>query len=175
MHEALYLSDQEQEILTSIVALIQNEINQRIDNHSRQVLVSNIELILNYSVRFYERQMNTRAAQNAVIVSRVEQLLKSFFQNNNLVETGPPTIQYLADNCNLSPSYLSDVLSKETGMSAKEHINNFLIEKAKHRLLSSADSVSGIAYSLGFNYPHYFGRLFKQKTGYTPQEYRQSN
>jgi len=175
VHEALYLSDQEQEILTSIVALIQNEINQRIDNHSRQVLVSNIELILNYSVRFYERQMNTRAAQNAVIVSRVEQLLKSFFQNNNLVETGPPTIQYLADNCNLSPSYLSDVLSKETGMSAKEHINNFLIEKAKHRLLSSADSVSGIAYSLGFNYPHYFGRLFKQKTGYTPQEYRQSN
>lgn len=174
VHEALHLSDQEEATLTNIVQLIQEEISQRIDNYSQQVLVSHIELILNYSVRFFERQMNTRSAQHTDILSRVEISLKSYYQNNDLVKTGPPTIQYLADTCHLSQSYLSDVLSKETGMSARDHINNFLIEKAKHKLLSSTDTVSGIAYSLGFNYPHYFSRLFKQKTGLTPQKYRQS-
>jgi len=175
VHEALYLSEQEEDILTHIVNLIESEINERIDNHSQQVLVSNIELMLNYSVRFYERQMNTRSAQNTDVIARVETLLKDYYQNNNLLETGQPTIQYLADKCHLSPSYLSDLLTKETGRSAKDHINDFLVDKAKHLLLSSNDSVSSIAYSLGFNYPHYFGRLFKQKTGQTPQGYRQLN
>ena len=173
VHEALYLSEEEEAILTQLIKLIENEINQRIDNHSQQVLVSNIELILNYSVRFYERQMNTRAAQHTDVLAKVEKLLKEFYQNNDLIESGQPTIQYLADECHLSPSYLSDVLKKETGRSAKEHINDFLINKAKHLLLSSSDSISGIAYSLGFNYPHYFSRMFKQRTGKTPQEYRQ--
>lgn len=173
VHEALYLSEQEEAILFNIVALIESEINQRIDNHSQQVLVSNIELMLNYSVRFYERQMNTRAAQNSDVIARVEILLKDYYQNQDLIDKGQPTIQYLADNCHLSPSYLSDVLSKETGRSAKDHINDFLIDKAKNLLLSSNESISSIAYSLGFNYPHYFGRLFKQKTGKTPQNYRQ--
>ena len=175
VYEALYLSEQEEEILSNIVKLIQSEIDQRIDNHSQQVLVSNIELMLNYSVRFYERQMNTRSAQNSDIISKVETLLRDYYQNNKLIESGQPTIQYLADNCHLSPSYLSDLLTKETGRSAKDHINDFLVDKAKHLLLSTDDSVSGIAYGLGFNYPHYFGRLFKQKTGKTPQEYRQMN
>lgn len=175
VHEALYLSEQEEEILTQVIKLIENEINQRIDNHSQQVLVSNIELILNYSVRFYERQMNTRSAQISDVITKVEKLLKEYYQNNDLIKVGQPTIQYLADKCHLSPSYLSDVLSKETGRSAKDHINDFLIDKAKHLLLSSSDSISGIAYSLGFNYPHYFSRIFKQKTGKTPQEYRQLN
>lgn len=175
VHEALYLSEQEEDILAQITTLIKNEINQRIDNHSQQVLVSNIELILNYSVRFYERQMNTRSAQNTDVLAKVEILLKEYYQNNDLVESGQPTIQYLADNCHLSSSYLSDVLKKETGRSAKDHINDFLIDKAKHLLLSSSDSISGVAYTLGFNYPHYFSRIFKQKTGKTPQEYRQLN
>ena len=175
VHEALHLSEQEQNTLTQIVNLIQNEIKERIDNHSQQVLVSNIELLLNYCVRFYERQFNTRSASNLDIVSKVESLLKAYYQNNQLIENGQPTIQYLAENCHLSPSYLSDLLAKETGRPAKDHINDFLIEKAKNLLLSSSDSVSGIAYTLGFNYPHYFGRLFKQKTGKTPQEYRQLN
>ena len=88
---------------------------------------------------------------------------------------GQPTIQYLADHCHLSASYLSDLLTKETGRSAKDHINDFLVDKAKQLLLSSNDSISGIAFTLGFNYPHYFGRLFKQKTGKTPKEFRQLN
>lgn len=175
VHEALHLSEGEEVILTNLVNLIQHEMNERIDNHSQQVLVSNIELMLNYCVRFYERQFNTRSAQHSDVVSRVEMLLKNYYQHNDLLEAGQPTIQYLANECNLSPSYLSDLLAKETGRSARDHINDFLVDKAKHLLLGSADSISGIAYSLGFNYPHYFGRLFKQKTGKTPQEYRQSN
>lgn len=175
VNEALHLSDKEKTIISDLVNLIENEINERIDNHSQQVLVANIELILSYSQRFYNRQFNTRAAQNSDIVSKVESLLKEYYKSNDLIESGQPTIKYLADNCNLSQNYLSDLLSKETGRSAKEHINDFLIDKAKHLLLSTTDSVNEIAYSLGFNYPHYFGRLFKKKTGKTPQKYRQLN
>ena len=173
VNEALHLSDKEKTIICDLVKLIENEINERIDNHSQQVLVSNIELILSYSQRFYNRQFNTRAAQNSDIVTKVESLLKDYYKNNELIESGQPTIKYLADNCNLSPNYLSDLLSKETGRSAKEHINDFLVDKAKYLLLNTEDSVNEIAYSLGFNYPHYFGRLFKKKIGKTPQEYRQ--
>ena len=173
VNEALHLSDKEKTIICDLIKLIENEINERIDNHSQQVLVANIELILSYSQRFYNRQFNTRAAQNCDIVAKVESLLKDYFYKNKLIDSGQPTIKYLADNCNLSSNYLSDLLSKETGRSAKEHINDFLIEKAKHLLLSTTDSVNEIAYSLGFNYPHYFGRLFKKKTSKTPQEYRQ--
>jgi len=175
VHEALHLSDSEQSTLNQIIQLVQSEIKERIDNHSQQVLVSNIELLLNYSMRFYERQFNTRSASHSDVVSKVDALLKNYYLENQLIEKGQPSIQYLAEECHLSASYLSDLLSKETGRSAKEHINDFLVDKAKHLLLSSPDSVSGIAYTLGFNYPHYFARLFKQKTGKTPQEYRQLN
>jgi AraC-like DNA-binding protein len=175
VHEALHLSENEQNTLYQIVHLIQDEIEERIDNHSQQVLVSNIELLLNYSKRFYERQFNTRSASHIDVVSKVELLLKDYYNENQLIDKGQPTIQYLADHCHLSASYLSDLLTKETGRSAKDHINDFLVDKAKHLLLSTSDSISGIAYTLGFNYPHYFGRVFKQKTGKTPKEYRQLN
>ncbi len=174
-HEALHLSEQEQATMNHCMELIQMEINERIDNHSQRVIVSNIELLLNYSFRFYERQFNTRTAQNKDLISKVESLLKDWYKSGQLTESGPPTIQYLANECHLSASYLSDVLKKETGRSAKDHINNFLVDKAKNMLLSSSDSISGIAYNLGFNYPHYFSRLFKNKTGMTPQEYREVN
>lgn len=175
VHEALHLSENEQNTLYQIVQLIQDEIKERIDNHSQQVLVSNIELLLNYSKRFYERQFNTRSASHVDIVAKVELLLKNYYLENQIIEKGQPSIQYLADHCHLSGSYLSDLLTKETGRSAKDHINDFLIDQAKQLLLGSTDPISGIAYTLGFNYPHYFGRLFKQKTGKTPQEYRQLN
>lgn len=175
VYEALHLSQNEQNTMNQIVHLIQDEIKERIDNHSQQVLVSNIELLLNYSKRFYERQFNTRSASNRDVVSKVEILLKNYYSENLLIEKGQPTIQYLASHCHLSVGYLSDLLAKETGRSAKDHINDFLINKAKDLLMSSTDSISEIAYTLGFNYPHYFGRLFKQKTGKTPQEYRQLN
>ncbi|MEL6843065.1 MAG: helix-turn-helix transcriptional regulator, partial [Bacteroidota bacterium] len=96
------------------------------------------------------------------------------FQSNQLLEKGQPSVQMIAEACNLSAGYLSDVLRRETGRSAKEHINDYIIDKAKNLLLGSDDSISGIAYHLGFNYPHYFGRLFKNKTGMTPQQYRAS-
>jgi YesN/AraC family two-component response regulator len=108
-------------------------------------------------------------------VSKFEALLKNYYRTKNLTEIRQPTIEYFANACHLSPNYLSDLLSKETGRSAKEHINDYIIEKAKILLLSSTDSISGVAYSLGFNYPHYFARLFKKKTGKTPQEFRQLN
>lgn len=175
VNEALHLSENEQNTLNQIVQLIQEEIKERIDNHSQQVLVINIELLLNYSMRFYERQFNTRSASNIDVIAKVETLLKTYYSDNQIIENGQPSIQYLADHCHLSAGYLSDLLTKETGRSAKDHINDFLIDKSKHLLLSSNDSISGIAYTLGFNYPHYFGRLFKKKTGKTPQEYRQLN
>jgi AraC-like DNA-binding protein len=175
VREALHLSEKEESILNNLIDLIKKEINERIDSHSQQVLVSNIELLLVYSQRFYERQFNIRSAQNSDVVSKFEALLKNYYRTKNPTEIRQPTIEYFANACHLSPNYLSDLLSKETGRSAKEHINDYIIEKAKNLLLSSTDSISGVAYSLGFNYPHYFARLFKKKTGKTPQEFRQLN
>jgi len=173
VHEALHLSDKEKQTLNDCVAKIKEEYNERIDNHSQRVIVSSLELLLNYCLRFYERQFNTRTAQNKDIVTRVEDILKEYYKKGQLAEYGPPSIQYLSDKVNLSHNYLSDLLKKETGRSAKDHINEFLVEKAKNLLLGTADSVSEIAYTLGFNYPHYFSRLFKAKTGVTPQKYRE--
>ncbi|MCJ8163365.1 helix-turn-helix transcriptional regulator [Pontibacter sp. E15-1] len=172
-HEALHLSEQEKKTLTDLVANIRQEYDQRIDNHSQRVIVSGLELLLNYCARFYERQFNTRTTQNKDIVSQVDRLLKSYFAADLMAESGTPTIHYLAEKVHLSPNYLSDLLKKETGRSAKDHINDFLVDKAKYLLLNSNDTVSEIAYRLGFNYPHYFSRLFKTKTGHTPQSYRE--
>lgn len=175
VHEALHLSEKEQKITSDLVEQIKNEITERIDNHSKNVVVSSIELLLNYCMRFYERQFNTRTASNNDILSKVDDLLKQYYQSGLFASAGAPTVQYLADKVHLSQHYLSDLLTKETGRSAKEHINDFIVEKAKSRLLSSQDSVSEIAYFFGFNYPHYFSRLFKSKTGLTPKEYRESS
>lgn len=175
VHEALHLSNAEQDTITESVGFIQEEIRQRIDNHSIRVAVSLLEVLLNYSLRFYERQFNTRDAQNKDVVTQFETLLKEYFTEGKFTETGMPTIDYFAGHIHLSPSYLSDLLKKETGFTAKDHINNFIVEKAKSMLLSEKDSISSIAYKLGFNYPHYFARLFKAKTGMSPQDYRRAN
>lgn len=175
VHEALHLSDAEQDTITESIGFIQSEIRQRIDNHSVRVVVSLLEVLLNYSLRFYERQFNTRHARNKDVVTQFEALLKAYYKEGKFTETGMPTIEYFAGRVYLSPSYLSDMLKKETGFTAKDHINNFIVEKAKDMLLSGDDSVSSIAYKLGFNYPHYFARLFKAKTGISPQDYRRAN
>ncbi len=171
-YEALHLSEDEEKILTDAVQSIKREYEQRIDNHSQRVIVSSLELMLNYCLRFYERQFNTRSSQNKDLVSQFERLLKAYFSAGTHELDGLPSIQYFAEKIHLSPHYLSDLLKKETGRSAKDHINDFVIEKAKNLLLGTNDSVSEIAYTLGFNYPHYFTRLFKSKTGQTPVEYR---
>ena len=175
VHEALHLSKNEQQTLNQILSLIFSEISERIDTYSQHVLASHIELILSYSIRFYERQFITRSNNNLDVISKVEQLLRDYMNNKIQYLENPPTIKYLSDHCCLSPNYLSDLLSKETGRSALDHINDAIIEKAKSILLTTDDSITGISYSLGFNYPHYFSRLFKQKTGISPTEYRQLN
>ena len=174
-HEALHLSDREKSTLIDCVENIREEYNERIDNHSQRVIISSLELLLNYCLRFYERQFNTRAAKNKDVVTQVEDHLKEYYKSGQLAEYGSPSIQFLAEKVHLSPTYLSDLLKKETGRSAKDHINDFLVDKAKTLLLNSEDSVSEVAYALGFNYPHYFSRLFKTKTGVTPQKYRELN
>ena len=175
VHEALHLSEAEQKTITDCVNLIKNEISERIDSHSQIVTSSSLELLLNLSQRYYERQFNTRSAQNTDVTSQFQALLKDYYERGKLNDSGIPSVEYFSNKVHLSTNYLSDLLKKETGINAKEYINNFIIEKAKTLLLSESESVSGIAYTLGFNYPHYFSRLFKSKTGMTPQEYRQLN
>lgn len=173
--EALHLSDQEEKIVNEVVQNIKMEYDQRIDNHSHRVIVSNLELLLNYCLRYYERQFNTRTSQSRGITATFDQELKRYFNTNLHTEQGLPAISYFAEKVHLSQHYFSDLVKKETGRSPKDHINDFVIEKAKGFLVSTQRSVSEIAYDLGFNYPHYFTRLFKNKTGFSPIEYRQLN
>lgn len=174
VHEALHLSAKEEDILEDCIRNIKFELDQNIDGHSQPLLVSNLELLLNYCNRFYERQFHTRAPHHKDLISTIEGNIKQYYLSKEGVEEGGLTVQALADSVHLSANYLSDLLKKETGMNAKEMINEFVIDRAKTQLLSSEDSVSEIAYDLGFNYPHYFSRLFKKKTGMTPQKYRAS-
>lgn len=173
--EALHLSDKEKQILYDCVQKIETELQENIDNHSQTLIVSNIELLLNYCLRYYGRQFITRKNINTNTVSQIDKLLKEYFKSDELKSTGLPSVKYLADKVNLSASYLSDLLKKETGMNAQDHIHYYLIEEAKNILLNTDQSVSEIAYALGFEYPQYFSKLFKQKTGKTPVEYRSVN
>jgi AraC-like DNA-binding protein len=175
VHEALHLSQDEEITLTDITEKIREEYSQRIDTHSQRVIVSSLELMLSYCLRFYERQFHTRAAKNQDVVTQFESNLKSYFEGGKHLSDGFPDIKYFAELAHLSPHYFSDLLKKDTGRSTKDHINDFIIEKAKNLLLGTQDSISEIAYDLGFNYPHYFSRLFKSKTGSTPLQYRDHN
>jgi AraC-like DNA-binding protein len=174
-NEALHLSDKEKKVLHDIVQKIDTELFENIDKHSQTLIVSNIELLLNYCIRYYDRQLITRKNANKDILTKVEELLTEYFQSPNLNDKRLPTVKYLADKVFLSSNYLSDLLKKETGMNAQDLIHYYLIEEAKHLLLSSNKSVSELSFSLGFEYPQYFSRLFKSKTGMTPLEYRNMN
>lgn len=173
--EALHLSDKEKQILRDCVQKIENELQENIDSYSQTLIVSNIELLLSYCSRYYGRQFITRKHSNTNTITQVEKLLREYFKSNKLKESGLPTVKYLADKVNLSANYLSDLLKKETGMNTQDHIHYYLIEEAKTVLLTTDNTVSEIAYSLGFEYPQYFSKLFKQKTGKTPVEYRTLN
>lgn len=173
--EALHLSDKEKNILLESVKKIQTELQENIDVHSQSIIVSTIELLLNYCSRFYDRQMITRSQSNKTIISQIEIILSAYFSNMNVNDKGLPSVKYLADSVHLSPSYLSDLLKRETGKNAQEHIHFYLIEEAKNLLLNSEKNINEIAYGLGFEYPQYFNKLFKKKTGKTPMEYRNLN
>tara|TARA_B110000046_G_scaffold182536_1_gene216787 strand:+ start:2570 stop:3127 length:558 start_codon:yes stop_codon:yes gene_type:complete len=173
--EALHLSEKEKLVLTGCVRNIQKELSENIDTHSQNIIISNIELFLNYCFRYYRRQFITRMPINNSIVNQLANHLKLYFENNKLKENGLPTVKYLAGQVNLSPNYLSDLLKKATGINAQSYIHSYIIEEAKTILLSSNYTISEIAYNLGFEYPQYFSKLFKQKTGLSPFEYRNLN
>jgi len=173
--EALHLSEKEKNILFECVQKIETELQENIDVHSQFIIVSTIELLLNYCSRFYGRQLITRSQNNKSIITQIENLLTQYFAAGNIKEQGLPTVKYLADKVHLSPSYLSDLLKKETGKNAQEHIHFYIIDEAKNYLLNSAKNINEIAFDLGFEYPQYFNKLFKQKTGKTPMEYRNLN
>lgn len=169
--EALHLSEKEKQLLYDCVCRIQNELKENIDVYSQTIIVSTIELLLNYCNRFYGRQFITRKANNNDILTRIENLLKHYYDGNDQ-NKGLPSVKYLAEMVNLSPGYLSDLLKRESGLNAQEHIHYALISKAKEILIGTDESVSEIACKLGFEYPQYFSRLFKSKTGKTPLEFR---
>ena len=174
-NEALHLSEEERNSIAELVRKIESEYNNNIDRHSQELIIANIEMILKYCTRYYDRQFYTRTNINKDSVSKFENLLKDYYNTENPLDLGVPTVKYCAGELNMSSHYLSDMLRKETGKSAQEHIYNFLINKAKTKLLSSTEPVSQIAYELGFEYPQHFSKLFKSKTGVSPAEYRKVN
>lgn len=175
VNEALHLSDEERNTIEGILDKIIKEYSQNLDRHSQHLIISNIELLLDYCLRFYDRQFYTRTNLNSDIVSKFERLLKAYYQSNNAIDLGLPNVNYCAKELNLSPNYLSDLLKKETGKTTQEHIHLFVVEKAKNILLNSSNSVSEIAFNLGFEYPQHFSNLFKLKTGFSPRDYRNIN
>ncbi|MFA6057435.1 MAG: helix-turn-helix transcriptional regulator [Taibaiella sp.] len=173
-NELLHLSENEKATIISIFRIMEEELNSRIDDFSQDVIISQIELLLNYANRFYKRQFITRKIVNHDLLQRLEDLLASYFNNEDSLNNGIPTVQYLAENLHLSPSYLSDMLRALTGQNAQQHIHDKLIEKAKEKLSTTTLSVSEVAYALGFEHPQSFSKLFKSKTKLSPLEFRKS-
>lgn len=171
MHESLHLSPDEQDLIVSIFQRITAEYQSNIDEYTNNVLVSNIELLLQYIQRYYGRQFITRKVKNLDVLSSFDALLRGYFESDKVLN-GLSTVAYLAQEMHLSPSYLSDLLKRETGKTTQEHIHYELIERAKHHLLHSQANITEISFQLGFEYPQYFNRLFKKKTGFTPTQYR---
>jgi AraC-like DNA-binding protein len=174
-HEALHLSQREEENLSLQVANIEEELGLNIDKHSQGLMISNIELTLDYCMRYYDRQFYVRANMNQDLVSKFENLLNQYFHESNNLEHGLPTVAWCAAKLNMSPHYLGDMLRKETGKTTQQHIQHYVIEMAKNQLLNSNDKVGVIAYNLGFEYPQHFSKLFKAVTGMSPVEYRKIN
>lgn len=174
VNEALHLSAPEKATVMSIFKIIDDELKSRIDDFSHDVIISQIELLLNYSNRYYKRQFITHKAVYNDLLQQLEEILDDYFNNSRSLSEGLLTVQYLAEHVNLSPSYLSDMLRSLTGQNAQQHIHNKLIEAAKEKLSSTEHSVSEIAYTLGFEHPQSFSKLFKTKTNLSPLEFRHS-
>ena len=172
VNEALHLSEEERSIVMDCLKIIRMELEHGVDKHSKILLVNHIELLLNYCMRFYERQFITRGKTNRDVLTRFENLLDEYFESALAEQDGLPTVKYFADKLCLSSNYFGDMFKKETGKSPQEYIQEKVIELAKERISDTADTVSQIAYSLGFQYPQHFCRLFKKRVGYTPSEYR---
>ncbi|CAD0218695.1 helix-turn-helix transcriptional regulator [Chryseobacterium sp. D764] len=174
-NEALHLSAKEQQMVLEMFADIQFELSRPVDKHSKKVITSNIELFLNHCDRFYDRQFITRENVNKGILEKFEELLNSYFSSEKPNTIGLPSVAYCADELHFSPNYFGDLIKKETGKTAQEYIQNKIIDIAKQRVFNVDKSISQIAYELGFKYPQHFIRLFKQRTGVTPNEFRNLN
>lgn len=174
-NEALHLSERERQIVLDSFSKIEFELQQGVDKHSKKLIASNIELFLNYCDRFYDRQFITRDAVNHGILEKFEELLNGYFSSEQPQLIGLPSVAWCADNLHLSANYLGDLIKKETGKSAQEYIQVKIIDVAKNSLSDPQKTVNEVAFALGFKYPQHFTRLFKQKVGYTPKEYRNMN
>ncbi|WP_293311267.1 helix-turn-helix domain-containing protein [Pedobacter sp. UBA5917] len=173
-NEALYLSEKEKATISEVFEHILQELNSRIDDFSQDVIISHIEVLLNYSNRFYKRQFITRKAANHDILTQLEAILNQYFNNEKTLTKGLPTVSYLAEVLNLSPRYLSDMLRSLTGQNTQQHIHDKIIEKAKEFLASDKLTVAEVAYHLGFEHPQSFNKIFKKKTNQTPVAFKQS-
>lgn len=174
-NEALHLSAKERQLILDLFAIIDTELQQSVDKHSKKLITSNIELFFNYCERFYDRQFITRENVNKGILERFEHLLNTYFSSEKPHSIGLPSVAYCADELHLSANYFGDLIKKETGKTAQEYIQNKIIDVAKERVFNIDKSIGQIAYELGFKYPQHFIRLFKQRTGVTPNEFRNSN
>lgn len=170
--EALHLSEQEKEIYKDCLDKIRIETERPIDNHSKKLICRNIELLLDYCMRFYERQFITRTVANRDVLARFEEELDKYFQGNTAAAKGLPSVKLFAEKCFLSPNYFGDLVKKETGRTPQEYIQNKIIALAKEELLGTTKTVNEISYGLGFQYSQHFNRYFKRSTGMTPNEYR---
>jgi AraC-like DNA-binding protein len=173
--EALHVSERERKIILDCLSKIEYELEHAIDKHSKKLIVSNIEMFLNYCTRFYDRQFITRDKVHRGILGKFEDLLNEYFQTDRPQTAGLPSVAYCATELNLSAGYFGDLVKKETGKTAQEYIQSKLIDVAKERIFDQHKSVSQIAYDLGFKYPQHFSRFFKQHVGQTPNEYRGLN
>lgn len=174
VNEALFLSEKEEATVNSIIHDMQQEYLANIDKFSQDIIIAQIELLLTYAERFYNRQFITRKIANHKLLDRLEDILTDYFNNDGLAEKGLPTVHDIAEMLNVSPNYLSSMLKVLTGQSTQQHIHNKLIEKAKEKLSTTNLSVSEIAYELGFEHPQSFSKLFKTKTNLSPLEFRES-
>jgi AraC family transcriptional regulator, transcriptional activator of pobA len=174
-NESLHISERERAIVMDSFAKIKYELEHAIDKHSRRLIASTVELLLNYCIRFYDRQFITRDQVHKGILERFETLLSEYFDSDKPQTIGLPSVAYCAQEFNLSPGYFGDLVKKETGKSAQDYIQAKLIDIAKGRIFDHSKSLSQIAYELGFKYPQHFARVFKQKVGMSPNEYRGAN
>ncbi|HEY9561909.1 MAG TPA: AraC family transcriptional regulator [Anseongella sp.] len=173
--EALHLSERERQLVLDCFSKIELELRQSIDKHSKKLIASNIELFLNYCERFYDRQFITRDHVNKGILEKFEELLNGYFASDKPYHIGLPSVAWFAEELHLSPNYFGDLIKKETGKSAQEYIQNKIIGVAKNKLFDAGKTINEIAYELGFKYPQHFTRLFKQRVGHSPNEYRMLN
>jgi AraC family transcriptional activator of pobA len=174
-NEALHLSVRERDIVLDCFSKIDYELERGVDKHSKRLIVSNIELFLDYSVRFYERQFNTRDHVYQGTLEKFENLLNEYFISEKPQIIGLPSVTYCAEQLNLSPNYFGDLIKKETGKTAQEYIQVKLIDVAKEKVYDGTKTINQVAFELGFKYPQHFARLFKKRVGQTPQEYRSLN